>query len=168
MRAKLIREIMILNPATIGPDDSLGVAGRRLLDSGQRTLPVVDEDGNICGILSDRDLRLAADSPLIDEAPTEIFDNLQQHTVREIMTTAVHSIEADAMIIEAVQLMRVANIGGLPVVEYDETGNYEHLVGLITRSLLLDYLILLLEELGDGVEGEIEPEAEEMAEEEAG
>ncbi|MBA3534400.1 MAG: CBS domain-containing protein [Ardenticatenales bacterium] len=157
MQAKLVRDLMITEPTTASPDDSLGVAGRRLLDSGQRTLPIIDANGEICGIITDRDLRLAADSPLIDEAPAEILENLQKHTVREIMTTAVHSIEAEAPIIEAAQLMRVANVAGLPVVEYDETGNHEHLVGLVTRSMLLDYLILLLEEQNEGepVDGEV-------------
>ncbi len=156
MQAKLVRDIMISEPTTASPDDSLGVAGRTLLDSGQKTLPIVDETGEICGIITDRDLRLAADSPLLDEAPAEILENLQKHKVREIMTTAVHSIEAEAHIMEAAQLMRVANVAGLPVVEYDETGNHERLVGLVTRSMLLDYLILLLEARGDGEEPEVE------------
>ncbi|MDQ4078971.1 MAG: CBS domain-containing protein [Chloroflexota bacterium] len=147
MNRRLIRDIMLVDPPTISPDESLGTAGRLMLDSGQRRLPVVDEDGNVVGIITDRDLRLAADSPLLEETPDEILDNLRNHKVREIMTTAVHTIEIDAPIIEAAQLMRVAKVGGLPVVEYDETGNEERLVGLITRSILLDYLILLLDEM---------------------
>lgn len=154
MNSKLVRDIMQENPATATPDESLGIAGQRLIESGQKRLPVVDESGDICGILSERDLRLAADSPLLEETPAEIFDNLQKHTVREIMTTAVHTIEPDAPIVEAAQLMRVAGVGGLPVVEYDESGNHEHLVGLITRSHLLDYLIVLLEEGEETIEGE--------------
>lgn len=147
---RVVRDIMQVNPITIGPDESLGVAGRRMLDSGQRRLPVVDDAGNIVGILSDRDLRLAADSPLLEETPEEILENLKSHSAREIMTTAVHTIEADAPIVEAAQLMRVAGVGGLPVVEYDESGNHEQLVGLVTRSQLLDFLIVLLEENGGG------------------
>ncbi len=145
-RTAVVRDIMLTEPATVGPDEPLGVAGRRMITSNQRRLPVVDENGEVCGILADRDLRLAADSPLLEETAAEMLDTLQQHTVREIMTTAVHSIEADAPVVEAAQLMRVANVGGLPVVEYDETGNHEHLVGLITRSHLLDFLIVLLED----------------------
>jgi acetoin utilization protein AcuB len=146
MMKSLVRDIMLVDPATVSPDDSLGLAGQRMMTSGQRSLPVVDQNGEVCGIISDRDLRLAADSPLLEETPQEILDTLQQHAVRQIMTTAVHTIEVDAPVVEAAQLMRVANVGGLPVVTYDDTGNHEHLVGLITRSMLLDYLIVLLEQ----------------------
>ncbi len=145
MKARLVRDVMLNDPPTVAPHESLGVAGRTMMDTGQRRLPVVDASGEVVGLLSDRDLRLAADSPLEEEAPAEIMDTLRRHTVQEIMTTAVHTIEADAPIVEAAQLMRVANVGSLPVVEYDETGNHERLVGLITRSMLVDYLIVLLE-----------------------
>lgn len=146
MKAKLIREIMQIDPVTIMPHHSLGVAGRTLVESAQKRLPVVDEEGRLCGILSERDLRLAADSPLLEETPAEIFDNLQNHQVREIMTTSVHTIESDAPVVEAAQLMRVSGVSSLPVVEYDQTGNQEQLVGMVTRSHMLDYLIVLLEE----------------------
>lgn len=146
MEPQLVRDIMQTDLVTATPDESLAEAGRRLVESGQRRLPVVTEDGEICGIISDRDLRLAADSPLLEETPAEILQNLQGHTVREIMTASVHTIEGDAPIIEAAQLMRVARVGGLPVVEYDESGNHEHLVGLITTGHLLDHLIRLLEQ----------------------
>lgn len=150
MKQRFVRDIMLAEPPTVGPEDSLGVAGRLMLESAQRRLPVVDEQGNVIGIVTDRDLRLAADSPLLEETPQEILDTLRDHTVREIMTTAVHTIEAEAPIIEAAQLMRVAKVGGLPVVEYDASGDHERLVGLISRSILLDFLILLLDESEDG------------------
>lgn len=146
MEPQLVRDIMQTDPVTATPDESLALAGRRLVESGQRRLPVVDANGEIRGILSERDLRLAADSPLLEETPNEILQNLEGHSVREIMTASVHTIEGDAPIIEAAQLMRVARIGGLPVVDYDETGNHEHLIGMITTDHLLDHLIRLLEQ----------------------
>ncbi len=161
MKQRVIRDIMLADPPTVSPDESLGVAGRLMLDAGQRRVPVVDEAGNVVGIITDRDLRLAADSPLLEETHAEILETLRSHAVREIMTTSVHTIEADAPIIEAAQLMRVAKVGGLPVVEYDESGNEERLVGLVTRSILLDFLILLLDELdegGDILDGSAAPE----------
>ncbi|MGB0388135.1 MAG: HPP family protein [Ardenticatenaceae bacterium] len=146
MTAKLVVDIMQIDPITAHPDDPLGVAGRRLLESGQNSLPVVDQKRHICGMLAERDLRLAADSPLLEETAAEIFDNLQNHKVREVMTTAVRTIESDAPIIEAAQVMRVAGVGELPVVQYDESGNHERLIGMITHFHLLDFLILLLQQ----------------------
>ncbi len=151
----LVRERMVSSPATTTPDTLLGEAGRHLLESNQKMLPVIDADGNLCGVISDRDLRLAADSPLEQETAQEIYERLQTHTVREVMTTTVHSIESDAPIVEAAQLMRVADVAGLPVVEYDESGNNERVVGLLTRTHLLDLLISMLE--AEAVDENTEP-----------
>lgn len=142
---RLVRDRMQSNPTTTTPETRLGEAGRQLMESHQKMLPVVDAQGNLCGVLSDRDLRLAADSPLEQETAEEIYGRLQNHTVREMMTTTIHTIESDAPIVEAAQLMRVADVAGLPVVEYDDTGNHERVVGLLTRTHLLDLLITLLE-----------------------
>jgi acetoin utilization protein AcuB len=146
MEPQLVRDIMQTELITATVNESLADVGRRLLDSGQRRVPVINDAREILGILSERDLRLAADSPLLDESPDEILQNLENHHVQEIMTTAVHTIEGDAPIVEAAQLMRVARVSGLPVVEYDESGNHERLVGLITADHLLDHLIRLLEQ----------------------
>lgn len=140
---KMVRDLMYESPPTVGPHESLGNAGRLMMESRQKRLAVVDEGGRLVGLISDRDLRLAADSPLLEESASEMLDTLQNHHVREIMTTAVHTIEAEAPVVEAAQLMRVAEVG-LPVVEYDESGNDEMLVGMITQQQLLDYLIVLL------------------------
>lgn len=143
---KLVRDIMQADPTTTTPETLLGQAGQQLLESHQKMLPVINADGYLCGIISDRDVRLAADSPLEQESAQEIYERLQNHTVREVMTTTLHTIEAEAPAVEAVQLMRVADVTGLPVVEYDETGNHEKVVGLLTRTHLLDLLITLLQE----------------------
>ncbi len=142
---KQVHEVMLSDPLTVSPDALLGDAGQQLLTSKQKVLPVVNNEGTVCGVLSDRDLRLAADSPLEQETAQEIYGRLQNHYVREVMTTVIHTIEADAPLVEAAQLMRVADVNGLPVVEYDDTGNEEKLVGLITNSHLLDVLISILE-----------------------
>ena len=162
MDIRVVRDIMLPDPPVVSPDDSLGMAGRMMLEHNQRRLAVVDDEGHLAGIISDRDLRLAADSPLLEETSAEMLETLQKHTVREIMTTAVHTIEADAPIVEAAQLMRVAKVGGLPVVEFDDSGNRERLVGMVNQSMLLDYLIMLLDdadrvemEAGETVEGTV-------------
>jgi acetoin utilization protein AcuB len=137
---KTIREIMSTELKTIGPNEDLATALVRMRQAEVRRLPVLDAEGQLRGILTDRDLRLAADSPFLDESPADAFEQLRHHTVAEIMTTSITTIEPEAKIVEAAKLMRVAHIGGLPVVENDET-----LVGIVTRSDLLDHLIRLLE-----------------------
>jgi CBS domain-containing protein len=47
-----IDAFMTENPVTIRPADNVGVVIRRMLDGGDRHLPVVDENGRVLGIVS--------------------------------------------------------------------------------------------------------------------
>ncbi|MDQ7029952.1 MAG: CBS domain-containing protein [Ardenticatenia bacterium] len=135
-----VEELMSKDVIAVRPNTPLDEALSLMLNNHVRRLPVVDQSGRLVGILSDRDLRLAADSPFLQETPEEVLEHLAQHTVGEIMHTAIHTIEASAPVVEAAKLMRVARVGGLPVV--NQAGD---LVGIITRSDLIDHLIRLLE-----------------------
>lgn len=135
-----ISEIMSTDLATVQPGEDLATALVTMRRADVRRLPVVDDGANLVGIITDRDLRLAADSPFLDESPAEAFAKLQRHRVEDIMITNVTTIEPEAPIVEAAKLMRVGHIGGLPVVDSEE-----RLVGIVTRSDLLDHLIRLLE-----------------------
>jgi CBS domain-containing protein len=53
------KEIMTSPVTTIGPDATLAEAARVMHGGGFRSMPVVDEDGRVVGIVSRRDLLLA-------------------------------------------------------------------------------------------------------------
>nr|WP_290665162.1 CBS domain-containing protein [Ardenticatena sp.] len=135
-----VRDIMTPDPITVTPDTSLATALQLMIEHGIRRLPVLTKRGELVGIVSDRDLRLAADSPLLQVMPEDVRRHFEEHRVSEIMRTVLITIEADAPIVEAAKLMRVARVGGLPVVDEDGA-----LVGILTRSDLIDHLIRLLE-----------------------
>lgn len=139
----LVRDVMSTDLVTITPDESLAEALVRMRKNDVRRLLVIDESG-LVGIVTDRDLRLAADSPFLDETPTEAFQKLSTHRVDDIMTTSLTTIEPDAPIVEAAKLMRVARVGGLPVVD-----DNDRLVGIVTRTDLVDHLIRLLEPIDE-------------------
>lgn len=138
--ASHVREIMTPDPITARADTPLDEALDLMLSNDVRRLPVVDGEERLIGFISDRDLRLATNSPFLQETPDEVIENLAQHTVDEIMRTALHTVEADEPIVEAAKLIRVARVGGLPVLNEDEL-----LVGIITRTDLIDHLIRILE-----------------------
>ena len=58
------------------------------------------------------------------------------------MTANPIAVEADASLIVAAQMMRDHKIGGLPVV--DTANSLQLVVGIITETDLLDYLVELL------------------------
>jgi CBS domain-containing protein len=51
-----VGEYMATDVETVGPDDSLDDAARRMLDADVSHLPVTDDDGNGVGILTTTDL----------------------------------------------------------------------------------------------------------------
>jgi len=105
-----------------------------------RRLPVVDEKGKLIGIVTDRDLRLAANSPFL--GAVEVFEQLSKHTVEDIMKGSLITIEPEAPIVDACKLMRISKVGGLPVVD-----NNGALCGIISTTDLIDHLVRILEPL---------------------
>merc|ERR1711879_841853 len=110
-------------------------------------LPVVDSNNptKVVGIVTERNLRLAADSPFLEESAQEVLEHLAKHKVGEIMRSSVTTVTDDASIVEAAKIMRVSNVGGVPVL--DKQGQ---LVGIITRTDMIDHLIRVLEPLDEG------------------
>ncbi|NOZ50738.1 MAG: CBS domain-containing protein [Chloroflexi bacterium] len=132
-------DIMTPNPISIEPEHSIGTALTRMRRGGFRRLPVVT-DGKLIGIVTDRDLRLAMNSPFVLREGWYDSYLMEHIEVRSCMTADPITITADADIIEAVQLLKDHKIGGVPVVEK------KILVGVLTETDLLNYLLHLLQE----------------------
>ncbi|WP_376791330.1 CBS domain-containing protein [Thermoflexus sp.] len=132
------RDIMTPNPVTVRPDDPLGVAVEKMRARRCRRLPVVEGD-RLVGIITDRDVRLALNSPLVLHERREDRLLLEHVPVRACMTPDPITVSPDTPVIEVVRLMRDHKFGGVPVVEEGR------LVGIITETDLMDLLIRLLE-----------------------
>jgi len=138
MTTPLIDQVMTRDPVTVAPNDAIGVALKRMLDRGCRRLPVVDQ-GKLVGIVSDRDLRRATNSPFV--LRERWYDDflLEHILVRACMTPNPITVTPRTSILEAAKLMRDHKIGGLPV------SDGEKLVGIVTETDLLNYFIRTLE-----------------------
>lgn len=116
----LALQIMSFPVVTLTPENTLEDAWDLLHKTRFRHIPIVNEEGRLVGILSDRtlmhDLHLRGGNVKIKEA----------------MTTKVLSATPDTPIHRIVQLMFIERIGSMPIT--DEAGR---LVGLITRSDIL-------------------------------
>jgi acetoin utilization protein AcuB len=66
-----VRDVMAVNPITIDPEAPLETAVAVMVERRVRHLPVVDDEGRLLGIVTDRDLRSAMLGPAIaDYLPT--------------------------------------------------------------------------------------------------
>lgn len=134
---RLVVDIMTPDPVTVTPRNAIRTAINLMREGGYRRLPVLDR-GRLVGIITDRDLRRAANSPFV--VREQWYDNfiLDHIEVGSCMTPNPLTIEPSVSIAEAARMMRNHKIGGLPVVKGGQ------LVGIITETDLLDYLIELL------------------------
>lgn len=125
----LVRSRMTPDVLTVAPATSLGEALRITRENSIRHLPVVD-NGRLLGIVSDRDLRLAA--PPVWASGTdyvELRKTFETKTVADVMTShTIISTTEDTPIEEAAQLLYAHRIGCVPVMRGDA------LVGILTET----------------------------------
>jgi acetoin utilization protein AcuB len=132
-----VADIMTLKPAVVRTDTALrDVIGEMKLH-GCRQLPVVDGE-KLVGIITDRDVRLVMNSPLVLHERSEDLKLLKETTAEAVMTPDPMTIAASAPAKLAAALLQTYKFGGLPVVDNGR------LVGIVTVSDILSSYIFLL------------------------
>jgi len=123
----LVRDLMTIKPITVGTEMPMLDARQRMAEAHIRHLIVV-QDGNVIGIVTDRDIRLNVPSPATSLSSWEITYLLARLTVGEVMTKSVMVIGPDRPLGEAARIMIDHKIGALPVVDSGR------LIGIITET----------------------------------
>ena len=113
----LVRNRMSRPAVTIRQDADFQKALALMQEKKLRRLPVVDDDGQLVGIVVERDLLVAAMRYL--HSRVEVGD---------VMTRNVVAVGPDTDLNDVARTMLERKIGGLPVVEHGR------LVGIITES----------------------------------
>lgn len=110
----IVRDVMTESPATVAAAATTWEATELLQTLEIRHLPVVEE-GELVGILSDRDLdgtRLPMDQASLDQAMVAA-----RRPVSEVMSTHVITISPEAPLRDVAEAMLENRVGALPVVE---------------------------------------------------
>ena len=123
-----VADVMATELKTLGRNDKLATADDIMKQGRIRHLPVVDEDGNLCGIVSQRDLFRGMLLRTLGYGTHLEQKLLNTHVIKEAMVDHVHTTTPQASLKEAAQLMTTHKIGCLPVVEDNR------LVGIITEE----------------------------------
>lgn len=124
----LVKEKMTRNPITVSEEAAVTEAQAVMRREKIHHLPIVDEEGSLRGIVTEKDLLYASPSPATSLSVYEVTYLLSKLTVGKVMTKDVVSIAEDTPLEDAARIMADNNIGGLPVVR----GSL--LVGIITES----------------------------------
>jgi CBS domain-containing protein len=131
-------DIMTLGAATVRRDASLLKAIETMLNHRISALPVLDEKGALCGILTEGDVVRATEF-----LPVGIFDMpdaarkkaLSGAAVGKYMTVGAITVDRDADVGDAVAIMKERALKRLPVVSEGKV------VGLLSRADILNTLV---------------------------
>ncbi len=139
-------ERMATDLITIGPDLTIGEAKRIMSENSIRHLPIIDDEGLLVGIVTDRDMRDAMPSTLKKKADyEETLAIIKNYKIQDIMTRDLLTIYPYYTIQDTLLVIQKKKVGALPVV--DEEG---HLQGILsTRDLLTAFVnVMGLDEPG--------------------
>lgn len=126
--------LMRTEPIAARTDDALLAATAKMLAAGIRHVCVIDGDGRLLGMVSDRDVRSAVGDPrrALEQEPGE---ELASITVGDVMTPNPRAIAPDTSVHAVLDTLVAERFGALPVVDADD-----RLVGIISYLDVLRFL----------------------------
>ena len=105
--AQSIREVMTADPHTISSDATLQDAAREM-QSDDIGAVLVTDNGDVAGILTDRDIVVRAVAEGRDPSSTKVAD---------VATRDVKTLTPDSSVDDAIKIVREQNVRRIPVVE---------------------------------------------------
>ncbi len=135
-----IESVMSKELVTALPSESLADARARMQAHQIHHLPIVDEDGQLVGLVTLTNLLAATDSILRDQ---ENRIHASEILIEDVMITDIATIDEQASLRQAALFLEKHRIGCLPVVTNGE------LKGIITDTDFVAIAINLLEQMED-------------------
>ena len=126
-----VKDVMTREVHTVGRNDQLSIADTLMKQARIRHLPVLDEDGIVCAVVTQRDLFRGALLRALGYGARAEEAMLRQLAVKEAMSAELHTTTPDTPVPDAARMMIERKIGCLPVVEG------EKLVGIVTETDLV-------------------------------
>lgn len=121
-----VKDLMSDTLEVVSPDAHLRDAWAKMNRTGYRHLPVVTDD-KLVGIITDRDLRLAVNSPVVEEeadlSREAVVDGVR---VDSCMTADPQCVASNTPLHEVADLLCLNKFGAMPVVDEGK------LVGMIS------------------------------------
>jgi CBS domain-containing protein len=115
---------------------------QRLTQQHVRRMPVLDQAGQLVGIVTEGDINRVSDSHVTDVRDYSLYHRVADLPIGEIMTRAVVTVTPDTPILVVARLLLEHRIGGVPVVEDGRV------IGMITESDLFRLIVMQQAEAG--------------------
>ena len=149
-----VAEIMTREPYTLGPDNTLADARKLMAEHHIRHVPVVSGDGNLVGLVSQRDVLAAEDSTVLMQ-PGDPESKEAYVALSTIMTSPVQTVDENAGLRGTAMHLQSNKMGCLPVMRDGR------LVGIITDSDFVAIAVNLMEQLeaGEPDDGEFDDDS---------
>lgn len=153
--AQTVRDVMTKDVETLAEDEPLAAAMTLMQEKQFRHVPVVNKDGRMIGMLSDREV--LKHLPVLTNRPEEsengfrdiLFqtdDKAARHLrLDAVMNKETHAVSPDMLLTDAMSIFESKHIGGVPVVDDGK------LIGMLTCSDVLRVfrVVMQLGLLGD-------------------
>lgn len=143
----LVKNWMTRDVITLTHDRSMMKAAKLMKDNNISRLPIVDDDGVLVGIVSDRDIKEASPSKATTLDMHELYYLLSEIKVKDIMSRKVVTVSVDDTVEKAAVIMEDNKIGGVPIVDGEG-----RCVGIITNTDVFKVLIKITGVLHGGVQ----------------
>jgi acetoin utilization protein AcuB len=123
---------MTSNPDVVQSDTPLREVIDKMKVERCRQLPVVNESGRLQGIITDRDVRLAMNSPVVLHGRWQDEGVIETVTANSCMTPNPITVNSKTPAYRAAEMLSAYKFGALPVVDNGD------LVGIITVTDFLN------------------------------
>ena len=120
-----VREIMTSDVQTCGPETSLASAAKLMWDTDCGVLPVLNAEGQVMGMITDRDICMACATK--NRAPADL-------TVRDAASSRIYPCKVSDDVHAVMDIMKRKQVRRLPVV--DEAGVLQGLISMNDCILL--------------------------------
>ena len=124
----VVADLMSSGMLTLGRNDTLNIADDLMKQKRVRHLPVLDGDGELCGIVTQRDLFRGAVLRSLGYGSRAEEMMLASLSVKDAMTENPVTVTTKTSLADAAQLMLEHSVGCLPVLDGGR------LVGILTEG----------------------------------
>lgn len=131
MDSLTVQDIMTPSPFSLFEDDDLSLVGEFIKWKAIRHIPIVGQKNQLVGLLTHKDL-LKLTIGLIHNGQEG-----KKFTVGQVMKRNVWAIDPNTSLAEAAKLMRLKNLGCLPVIHLDD----RTLVGIVTEADFVRFFV---------------------------